>query len=53
MDYPPFYRTRRGERFFCRTLPDLIKAIERLNDLLERMVVIEEREDHGNDDADA
>jgi hypothetical protein len=34
MDYPPFYRTRRGERFFCKTLPDLIKAIERIADRL-------------------
>ena len=35
MDYPPFYKTRMGEKFICKTVPDLIKAIERLATALE------------------
>ena len=36
MDYPPFYKTRMGETFYCKTVPDLIRAIERLSSALER-----------------
>ena len=27
-----------GEKFICKTVPDLIRQLERLNDLLERLV---------------
>ncbi len=30
MDHVPFYKTRMGEKFICKTVPDLVKAIERL-----------------------
>jgi len=30
MDYAPFYKTRMGEKFICKTVPDLIKAVDRL-----------------------
>lgn len=36
MDYPPFYRTRRGEIFFEKQVPDLIQALERIADQLPR-----------------
>jgi len=35
MEWPPFYRTKMGERFYCKTVPDLIKAVERLADAIE------------------
>ncbi len=38
MDYVPLHKTRMGEKFFCKTVPDLIKAIERLNDLLAQLI---------------
>ena len=37
MDYAPFYKTRMGGKFFCKTVPDLIRQLERLNDVLERI----------------
>ena len=33
-----FYRTRMGQTFYERTLPELVKQLTRLNDLLERLV---------------
>ncbi len=38
MDYVPLHKTRMGEKFFCKTMPDLIRQLERLNDILERLV---------------
>ncbi len=37
MDYVPLHKTRMGEKFFCKTMPDLIRAIERLNNVLTRI----------------
>ena len=37
MDYAPFYKTRMGQQFFERTMPALVKQLERLNDILERL----------------
>ena len=48
MDYAPFYKTRMGEKFFCKTVPDLIRQLERLNDALERIAQHQDQ-----DDADA
>ena len=48
MDYAPFYKTRMGERFYCKTVPDLIRQLERLNDALERIA-----QQDRDDDADA
>ena len=39
MDHAPFYKTRMGEKFYCKTVPDLVRQLERLNDLLERLLV--------------
>jgi hypothetical protein len=34
----PFHATRTGQVFYERTLPELVRQIERLNGLLERLV---------------
>ena len=49
----PFYKTRMGQRFYERTSPDLVRQLERLDEVLERLVAIREREGRENDDADA
>ena len=38
MDYVPLHKTRMGEKFICKTVPDLIRQLERLNEILERLV---------------
>ncbi len=38
MSDTPFYNTRMGHRFFESTMPALVKQLERLNELLERLV---------------
>jgi len=53
MSETPFFKTRMGHRFYEHTVPELVRQMERLNDLLERLVVIEEREDQRSDDANA
>jgi len=35
-----FHETRMGQRFLCRTMPDLVEQIARLNDNLERLVAV-------------
>lgn len=32
-----FFQTRMGQRFYEHTLPELVRQIARLNDLLERI----------------
>ncbi len=39
-----FYRTVMGHTFFDSTLPNLVAQLKRLNDLLERALVLAERE---------
>ncbi len=38
MNETPFFKTRMGQRFFEHTVPGLVRQIERLNELLERLV---------------
>jgi len=33
-----FFQTRMGHRFYESTLPELVRQLARLNDLLERLV---------------
>jgi hypothetical protein len=57
MSEVPFYRTQMGHRFFEQTMPELVRQLTRLNELLER--ALEERavafapaaveEDHAKD----
>ena len=39
MSETPFFRTRMGQAFYERTVPELVKQLERLNDLLEQLVL--------------
>lgn len=39
MSDAPFFRTQMGHRFFEHTMPELVRQITRLNDLLERVLV--------------
>ena len=34
----PFYTTRMGRTFYEHTVPELVRQIARLNDLIERLV---------------
>ncbi len=38
MSETPFYKTRMGHQFYERTMPALVKQLERLNDILDRLV---------------
>jgi hypothetical protein len=40
-----FYKTRMGQRFYERTMPDLVKQLERLNELLARLVGQQDQRD--------
>ena len=52
MNETPFFKTRMGHRFYEHTAPELVRQLERLNDLLERLVAAQERQQE-KDDADA
>ena len=43
MSETPFYKTRMGQQFYDRTMPAMVKQLERLNDILERLVDRQER----------
>jgi len=38
MSETPFYKTRMGQVFYERTMPELVKQLERLNNNLERFI---------------
>ena len=43
MSETPFFKTRMGHQFYDRTMPALVKQLERLNDILDRLVDRQER----------
>ena len=43
MSETPFYKTKMGHRFYEHTMPALVKQLERLNDVLDRLVDRQER----------
>ena len=43
MSETPFYKTKMGHRFYEHTMPALAKQLERLNDVLDRLVDRQER----------
>ncbi len=43
MEDVPFFKTRMGHQFYERTMPALVKQLEQLNELLERLVDRQER----------
>jgi len=46
---PKFHETRMGQRFYERTMPELVRQLERLNDLLEKQT---RRDDAASDSQD-
>ena len=38
MSEPQFFQTRMGRQYYEATVPNLVRQIARLNDLLERLV---------------
>ncbi len=50
MNETPFFMTRMGQRFYEHTMPELVRQLAKLNELLERLVAAQEPE---KDDADA
>jgi hypothetical protein len=38
MSETPFFKTRMGQRYYERTMPELVEQISRLNELLEQLV---------------
>ena len=43
MPETPFYKTRMGQVYYERTMPELVEQIERLNELLARIVGQQDR----------
>ena len=37
MSEPKFFQTRMGQRFYEHTMPELVRQLERLNEVLERL----------------
>ena len=48
-----FFQTRMGRQFYEQTVPDLVRQIENLNELLERLVASQEQRPRDQDDANA
>ncbi len=48
-----FFQTRIGQRFYEHTVPDLVRQVTRLNDLLEQLVAAQEQRPRDKDDANA
>ena len=48
MPETPFYNTRMGHRFYERTMPELVRQLEKLNELLARLVDQKDRRDEEN-----
>ena len=38
MNETPFFKTRMGQRFYEQTMPELVKQLGRLTEILERLV---------------
>ena len=39
----PFHQTRMGQRFYEHTMPELVRQLTRLNDLLEKATARDDR----------
>jgi hypothetical protein len=42
MSDTPFHQTRMGQQYYERTLPEIARQLDRLNELLERLVTLVE-----------
>ncbi len=49
MSETPFYKTRMGQQFYDRTVPDLVQQLQRLNENLERLATLLDRQDDEDD----
>ena len=47
MNETPFHQTRMGREFYDRTVPELVKQLTRLNDILERLAERQDRDGEG------
>ena len=48
-----FFQTRMGKTFYEHTMPELVRQLERLNELLDRLVAAQEQQQRDKDDVDA
>ncbi len=53
MSEPKFFQTRMGQRFYEHSVPELVRQLERLNELLERLLAVQERQQREKYDGDA
>ena len=53
MSEPKFFQTRMGQHFYEHTVPELVRELERLNELLERLVAAQELQPRNPDDVNA
>ena len=53
MSETPFFKTRMGMRFYENTMPELVRQLARLNELLDRLMAAQERRQRDKDDVDA
>jgi hypothetical protein len=51
MSEPKFFQTRMGLPFYEHTMPELVRQLERMNKLLDRLVAAQERQPRDEDDA--
>jgi hypothetical protein len=51
MSETPFFKTRMGQQFYERTMPELVKQLQKLNDLLE-ILTTQHHSPHEEIDAD-
>jgi hypothetical protein len=48
-----FFQTRMGRQFYDHTMPELVRQLERLNDLLERLISTRGTEQPAGHDAES
>ena len=51
MSEPQFFQTRMGRTYYEHTLPEIVRQLARMNELLQRMVKELERKEGRNGDA--
>ena len=53
MSETPFFKTRMGHTYYEHTMPELVRQITRLNELLGRLAAAQEQQQRDKDDVDA
>ena len=48
-----FFQTRMGHTFYEHTVPELVRQLKRMNELLERLIAVQEPRRREGDDGDA